>query len=219
MIVKVCGMRDAKNIKALLELPIDLMGLIFYKKSSRNILDSQATEIVAASGDKVKRVGVFVDEDLDKVIQKVEKFKLTYVQLHGKETPDYCYDLLAKSAKTYGCCDELQLIKAFSVDEQFDFSITKGYRAYCKYFIFDTKGKNAGGNGFMFDWNLLKQYKGTTPFLLSGGIDAQSAEAIKALNFPQLAGIDLNSKFEKSPAMKNIDLLKGFLTEINSVSV
>jgi len=137
MIVKVCGMRDAKNIKALLELPIDLMGLIFYKKSSRNILDSQATEIV------------------------------------GKETPDYCYDLLAKSAKTYGCCDELQLIKAFSVDEQFDFSITKGYRAYCKYFIFDTKGKNAGGNGFMFDWNLLKQYKGTTPFLLSGGIDAQ----------------------------------------------
>ncbi len=216
MIVKVCGMRDPKNIEALLELPIDLMGLIFYKKSSRNVLDSQAAEIVAASGDKVKRVGVFVDEDLDKVIQKVEKFKLEYVQLHGKETPDYCYDLLAKSAKTYGCSDELQLIKAFSVDEQFDFSITKGYTAYCKYFIFDTKGKNAGGNGFMFDWNLLKQYKGKTPFLLSGGIDAQSAETIKALSLPQLAGIDLNSKFEDSPAMKNIDLLKGFLTEINT---
>ena len=215
MIVKVCGMRDPKNIEALLELPIDLMGLIFYKKSSRNVLDSQAAEIVAASGDKVKRVGVFVDEDLDKVIQRVEKFKLEYVQLHGKETPDYCYDLLAKSAKTYGCSDELQLIKAFSVDEQFDFSITKGYTAYCKYFIFDTKGKNAGGNGITFDWNLLKQYKRSTPFLLSGGIDAQSAEAIKALDLPQLAGVDLNSKFEDSPAMKNIDLLKGFLTQIN----
>lgn len=219
MIVKVCGMRYPKNIEALLELPVDLMGLIFYKKSSRNVLNTQAAEIVAASGGRVKRVGVFVDEDIDTVIQKVTKFKLQYVQLHGKETPDYCYDLLAKSAKTFGCTDELQLIKAFSIDEQFDFSITKGYTAYCKYFIFDTKGKNAGGNGFTFDWELLKQYKSSTPFLLSGGIDAQSAEAIKGLNFPQLAGVDLNSKFESSPAFKNIDLLKGFLTEINSAVV
>lgn len=214
MIVKVCGMRDPQNIEALLELPIDLMGLIFYKKSARNVLNTQAAEIVAASGDKVKRVGVFVDEDIDTIIQKVTKFKLQYVQLHGKETPDYCYDLLAKSAKTFGCHDELQIIKAFSVDEQFDFSITKGYTAYCKYFIFDTKGKNAGGNGFTFDWSLLSQYKSTTPFLLSGGIDAESAEAIKALNFPQLVGVDLNSKFEKSPALKDVALLKSFVAEI-----
>lgn len=216
MIVKVCGMRDPKNIEALRELPVYLMGLIFYKKSSRNVLNTQAAEIVAASGDKVKRVGVFVDEDIDIVIQKVTKFKLEYVQLHGKETSDYCYDLLARSAKTFGCNDELQIIKAFSVDEHFDFAITKKYTAYCKYFLFDTKGKNAGGNGSTFDWSLLKKYKSTKPFFLSGGIDAESAEAIKALNFPHLVGVDLNSKFEDSPALKNIALLKSFLSELNT---
>lgn len=215
MLVKVCGMRDPKNIQDLLELPVDLMGLIFYKKSSRNVLDSQAAAIVAASGDKVKRVGVFVDEAIEVIIQKVAKFKLQYVQLHGKETADDCYDVLAKSAKTFGCNDELKIIKAFSVDEDFDFSTTKAYTPYCEYFIFDTKGKNAGGNGFQFDWNLLDEYKERIPFLLSGGIDADSAAAINGLNFPKMAGVDLNSKFEKSPALKNIDLLDRFLGKLS----
>jgi len=214
MIIKVCGMRDSQNIQALLELPVDLMGLIFYKKSSRNVLDSQAAAIVAASGDKVKRVGVFVDEDVEVIVQKVAKFQLQYVQLHGKETADDCYDLLAKSAKTFGCEDELKIIKAFSVDEHFDFSSNKAYTPYCEYFIFDTKGKNAGGNGFQFDWNLLKEYKERTPFLLSGGIDANSAKAIQALNFPKMIGVDLNSKFESSPALKDIDLLTSFIDEL-----
>jgi len=202
-----------------LELPIDLMGLIFYKKSPRHVPDSAAKEILQASDGKVKRVGVFVNEDIGIILQKVAKFKLSYVQLHGKESPDDCYDLLAASAKTFGCEDELQIIKAFSVDEQFDFSVTASYSAYCKYFIFDTKGKNAGGNGFMFDWSLLNQYTGHTPFLLSGGIGVAATEAIAALDFPKMVGVDLNSKFESSPAVKEVKLLRTFLKSIKKKSL
>ncbi len=219
MIVKVCGMRDPKNIKDLLELPIDLMGLIFYKKSPRHVPDSAAKEILQASDGTIKRVGVFVNEDIEIIIQKVAKFKLSYVQLHGKETADDCYDLLAASAKTFGCDDELQIIKAFSVNEEFDFATTKRYSAYCKYFLFDTKGKNAGGNGFMFDWSLLKQYTGRTPFLLSGGIGVDAAAAISKLAFPKMVGVDLNSKFERSPAVKNVQQLKQFLKAIEKKKI
>ena len=211
MLIKVCGMRSPENITALLELPIDLMGLIFYKKSPRHVPDSAAADILAATEGKVKRVGVFVNEAVETVVQKAAKFKLQFIQLHGQEDADYCYDVLAHSAKTFGCDDELRIIKAFSVDEQFDFSSTKNYTAYCEYFIFDTKGKKAGGNGFTFDWSLLKQYQERIPFFLSGGIDAESAAAIKALNLPKLIGVDLNSKFEISPALKDVGLLEGFV--------
>jgi len=210
-ITKVCGMRNPQNITELLELPVDWMGLIFYEKSKRNVPNSAAKEILAASEGKVKRVGVFVNEAIETVIQKVAKFKLNYVQLHGKESPDYCYDLLAKSAKTFGCGDELQLIKAFSVDEHFDFEITKGYEPYVNYFLFDTKGKNPGGNGFTFDWSLLKKYTGNLPFLLSGGLDEFSVEAVNHLDLPMLVGVDINSKFEIEPALKDVAMVKRFV--------
>ncbi len=203
-------MRNPNNIKDLLSLPVDWMGLIFYEKSSRNVPNSAAKDILAASEGKVKRVGVFVDEDIETIVQKVAKFKLTYVQLHGKESPDYCYDLLAKSAKTFGCGDELQIIKAFSVDENFDFATTKGYEPYINYFLFDTKGKNPGGNGFTFDWTLLKEYNGSLPFLLSGGLDEFSAVAIQSLDLPKLVGVDVNSKFEIEPALKDVEMLRRF---------
>ena len=209
-ITKVCGMRDPQNITDLLALPVDWMGLIFYEKSKRNVPNSAAKDILAASDGKVKRVGVFVNETIETVIQKVAKFKLSYVQLHGKENPDYCYDLLAKSAKTFGCGDELQLIKAFSVDEHFDFEMTKGYEPYVNYFLFDTKGKNPGGNGFTFDWTLLKKYTGNLPFLLSGGLDEFSTEFINHLDLPMLVGVDVNSKFEIEPALKDIAMVKRF---------
>lgn len=212
-------MRDPKNIQGLLELPVNLMGLIFYKKSPRHVPDQAAKEILQVSDGKIKKVGVFVNEEIETVIQKVTKFKLSHVQLHGTESPDYCYDLLAASAKTYGCNDELQLIKAFSVDEQFDFSSTTGYTPYCQYFIFDTKGKKVGGNGFSFDWSLLHQYTASTPFLLSGGIGATDAAAILNLDFPNMAGIDLNSKFEIQPALKDIPLLAQFLKELNATQI
>ncbi len=205
-------MRRPENIRELVQLPIDLMGLIFYKKSPRHVPDSLASEIIAASGDSVARVGVFVNEAIEVVVQKVAKFKLQYVQLHGQEDADYCYDLLAKSARTFGCDDELQLIKAFSVNDAFDFSVTKDYTAYCKYFIFDTKGKNPGGNGLQFNWTLLHQYKASTPFLLSGGLRPIDAAGIQSLDFEQLAGVDLNSGFEIEPALKDVKSLEQFIS-------
>ena len=218
-ITKVCGMRNQKNIADLLQLPVDWMGLIFYEKSKRHVPNSAAKEILAASEGKVKRVGVFVNEDLDTVVQKIAKFKLSFVQLHGKESPDYCYDLLAKSAKTFGCGDDLQIIKAFSVDEHFDFATTKGYEPYVNYFLFDTKGKNPGGNGFTFDWTLLKKYTGNLPFLLSGGLDEFSAAAIKSLNLPKLVGVDVNSKFEIEPALKDIEMLQRFTQSLEEMTI
>lgn len=215
MLVKVCGMRDPENIRSLMDLSVDFMGLIFYKKSSRNVPDSMAEQILQAVDGKVPKVGVFVNESVDTVLQKVARFKLQYVQLHGQESSDYCYDLLEKSARMFGCDDELRLIKAFSVDEHFDFSVTRDYTPYCEYFLFDTKGKNAGGNGVMFDWNLLKKYAGTIPFLLSGGLDQNSAEDIRQLDFPKLIGTDVNSRFEDAPAFKNIDKVKIFVEELS----
>lgn len=203
-------MRDSANIVELLALPVDWMGLIFYKKSKRNVPNSAAKAILAASEGKVKRVGVFVNETIETVVQKIAKFKLSYVQLHGKESPDYCYDLLAQSARTFGCEDELQIIKAFSVDEHFDFATTKRYTPYVNYFLFDTKGKNPGGNGFAFDWTLLKKYDGNIPFLLSGGLDEFSAKAIQSLDLPMLAGVDINSKFEIAPALKDVAMVQRF---------
>ena len=208
-------MRDPENISSLLELPIDWMGLIFYDKSKRNVPDSAAEGILQASGDKVSRVGVFVNEDIDVLMQKVAKFQLEYVQLHGKENADYCYEVLAKSAKTFGCGDDVKLIKAFSVDENFDFAITKAYEPYVNYFLFDTKGKNPGGNGFTFDWTLLKKYKGTTPFLLSGGLDEFSADAVKQLALPLLVGVDVNSKFEIEPALKDVEMVERFVNVLS----
>ncbi|MEM6321126.1 MAG: phosphoribosylanthranilate isomerase [Bacteroidota bacterium] len=214
MITKVCGMRHPENITQLVILPIDWMGLIFYEKSPRNVKNGEAAAIIAASGEKVKRVGVFVNEAIDIVVQKVAAFKLSYVQLHGKESPEYCYDLLEKSAKTFGCVDDLKIIKAFSVDEAFDFEVTNAYAPYVEYFLFDTKGKNPGGNGFAFDWTLLKKYQGNVPFLLSGGLDEHSAEAIQSLNFSQLVGVDVNSKFEIEPTLKDIGKVRRFVGQL-----
>jgi len=218
-ITKVCGMRNPENIADLLELPIDWMGLIFYKKSKRNVPNSAAEGILKTSEGKVSRVGVFVNEDIELLMQKVAKFKLEYVQLHGKESPDYCYDVLAKSAKTFGCGDDVKLIKAFSVDEHFDFAITKAYEPYVNYFLFDTKGKNPGGNGFAFDWTLLKAYKGTVPFLLSGGLDEFSASDIQQLDLPLLVGVDVNSKFEIEPALKDVEMVGRFVNRLQKETV
>jgi len=218
-ITKVCGMRNPDNITDLLRLPIDWMGLIFYEKSKRNVPNSAAEGILKASEGKVSRVGVFVNEDIEVLMQKVAKFKLEYVQLHGKESADCCYDVLAKSAKTFGCGDDVKLIKAFSVDEGFDFAITKAYEPYVNYFLFDTKGKNPGGNGFAFDWTLLKKYQGTTPFLLSGGLDEFSASSILELDLPLLAGVDVNSKFEIEPALKDVEMVERFVNRLPKETV
>lgn len=197
-LLKVCGMRDAENIRAVEALGIDLMGFIFWPKSSRFV-----SELPAYLPRQAKRVGVFVDEEVEVVRRIAEAYGLDYLQLHGHETPDYCSQL-----KDY------RLIKAFNIATADDLADTKPYETLVDYFLFDTKGKSVGGNGIKFDWSVLADYHGTTPFILSGGIAPDDAGRIRQFHHPRLAGIDLNSKFEDAPALKNIQKLKTFLIQL-----
>ena len=195
-------MREAENIDALQGLDVDWMGMIFFKKSARNVEENVDLEILKP------RVGVFVNETMEVILEKVAAFGLTKLQLHGDESPAFCEALKEQFSG--------ELIKVFSVGETFDFEKVKPYENLVDYFLFDTKGKQRGGNGVAFDWQILQEYKGKTPFLLSGGIGAKDIDAIKNFHHPRMIGIDLNSKFEISPALKDIKKLKTFIHGIRS---
>ncbi len=203
MIVKVCGMREAENIRAVEALGVDWMGFIFWEHSSRYVCQRPAYLPTRA-----KRVGVFVDAPLDVVCQHVETFGLDVVQLHGSESPAFLNDLRSL------CDARLLIVKAFSIAARDDLLQTSLYEGLADYFLFDTKAQLVGGNGRKFDWSVLAHYDGSTPFLLSGGIGPDDASRLSAFSHPRLAGIDLNSRFEISPAQKNVELLKQFLYDI-----
>lgn len=213
MIVKVCGMRDAGNIREVEQLStelsvvsdqqsIDMMGFIFWPKSSRYV-----SERPAYLPTEVRRVGVFVDACLDEVVARVHDYALDAVQLHGKESPAYV-------ARLRSACPSVLLLKALSVAGHDDIAAYRPYEGVVDYFLFDTKCKTVGGSGQQFDWTVLDAYDGTTPFLLSGGIGPDDAEHVKAFRHPRLAGIDLNSRFEVSPAFKDVNKLKQFLEQL-----
>lgn len=202
MIIKTCGMRDADNIRAVSELGIDWMGFIFWAPSSRYV-----SEKPSFLPTRQKRVGVFVDARIEEVKSKADEYALDLIQLHGSESPAFCERLKANSRQ--------QLIKAFNIATQEDLEQTSPYEGLVDYFLFDTKAKMVGGNGTQFDWSVLSAYQGNTPFLLSGGIGPDDAEKVRSFHHPQLAGIDLNSRFELSPALKDIEKLKQFITEYN----
>ena len=193
--IKVCGMRDAENICQVEALGIDMMGFIFYPKSSRYV--SKHPEYLPT---KCKRVGVFVDEDIEQVKHIAEEFALDLIQLHGSESPEYAQRLR-----------DWKVIKAFNIATKEDLEATKPYEGLVDYFLFDTKGKSAGGNGEKFNWNVLSNYKDNTPFLLSGGIGPDDAGRVKVFQHPKCVGIDLNSRFEIEPGIKDIVKLKTFL--------
>lgn len=190
-------MRNSENISGLMTLKPDYIGFIFYAQSKRVVTDFPQIEIPSS----VKKVGVFVNENIEEIIEKAIQYKLDFVQLHGDETPDYCEKLALQNIK---------IIKAFSVDENFDFSTIKPFEKHVSLFLFDTKGKNYGGNGIKFNWDLLQNYKGKTPFLLSGGITKNDAGEIKKMKHPAFLGIDINSGFEIEPGLKNIIEIKEF---------
>lgn len=197
MKIKVCGMRDKENISSLLALKPDYIGFIFYAQSKRFVADFPQIEIPSS----VKKVGVFVDERIDEIVEKTLKYNLDFVQLHGNETSEFCEKLAAKNIK---------IIKAFSVDENFYFSETKPFEKCVSLFLFDTKGNNYGGNGIKFNWKLLQNYSGKTSFLLSGGISKNDSEKIKKFKHPAFLGIDINSGFELEPGLKNIKEIEEF---------
>ncbi len=215
--IKVCGMRQAENIAAVGALPIHFLGFIFYPKSPRFVTD--AAESLRLCPDDLTRVGVFVNADIDFVLDKIIEYELNAVQLHGTETPLYVHDLAVFMWKKHKIQPlvEVEIIKAFSVDDTFDFNKTKDYVGLLNYFIFDTKSPLGGGSGIKFDWSVLKNYASETPFLLAGGITENDVEAVLKLqeDMPQLYGLDLNSKFEVEPALKDVEKLRGFIEKLH----
>ena len=199
MIIKVCGMREAENIREVEALGIDLMGFIFWSKSSRYV-----SERPVYLPTRCKRVGVFVNENIEKVKHIAEEYALDFIQLHGSESPEQISHLSS-------LISHLSIIKAFNIATTEDLKTTELYEGAVDYFLFDTKGKSVGGNGEKFDWSVLEAYNGDTPFLLSGGIGPDDAERIKSFRHHKCIGIDLNSRFEIEPGIKDILKLKTFL--------
>lgn len=218
MKVKVCGMKFKENMSKVAALGPDYMGFIFWKPSKRHF-----TGTADKIPNTVKRVGVFVDASIDEVLGKIDAFDLDIIQLHGKEDTMYCAQLqkelnarLLETTKTPN--KGIEVIKVFSILDTFDFSILAGYEPFCNYFLFDTKGKLPGGNGYAFNWEVLNQYPSHTPFFLSGGIGPDEIEKLQEfIQSPASAhchAIDVNSKFEIEPGIKSIDPLSTFIKTI-----
>jgi phosphoribosylanthranilate isomerase len=205
MKLKICGMKYPENILEVGALLPDYMGFIFWEKSAR-YFDGEMPNLPKS----IQKVGVFVNASLNEILDKVKKYDLQAIQLHGQESVEFCKDLKKNAPKL------IDVIKVFSILDTFDFGGLKPFENVCDYFLFDTKGKLPGGNGTTFDWKVLENYPSTKPFFLSGGIGIEEIEGVKEIlktNLPIYA-IDVNSKFEIEPGLKNIERLKDLKIEI-----
>lgn len=203
-IIKVCGMRDGGNIRRVEQLSPDWMGFICWPGSARNV--KGVPSYLPAS---CQRVGVFVNPTPEYVLERIASLGLCIVQLHGQETPAFCRVIKA-AAESAG--HPVRIMKAFAVKPDAPFPATQDYESCCDYFLFDTyAGAKAGGSGRTFDWRRLQDYQGTVPFLLSGGIGPEHLQALRRLDHPRCVGVDLNSRFEQSPAMKDVQRLGAFI--------
>ena len=205
MKIKVCGMLKNQNVEKLVKLKPDYVGFIFYINSPRF-----AGKNTPALPDGIKKTGVFVNSQVEFIKKTIKKHSLQSVQLHGDETPDFC-----KLIKSLG----VEVIKAINIIDNYDFKKLLPYQKFCNYFLFDTKCKLPGGNGYAFDWEILKDYTLNTPFFLSGGIGPEHVSKIKKLlktNLPIYA-IDINSKFETKPGFKKIEIIEDFKNKINEL--
>jgi phosphoribosylanthranilate isomerase len=199
MKIKVCGMRDKANLAQLVELKPDFIGFIFYDKSPRFVGDLLDENFIRSIPKPIKKVGVFVNSNPDYILRIVKKYDLQFIQLHGHETPDFCRNLKSRG---------VNVIKAFSIDESFNFGTLNNYKPHCDYFLFDTKGQSLGGNGIAFDWKILERYQySDKPFFLSGGLSLENISQVKDLGI-KVYGLDVNSKFETEPALKDIEKLR-----------
>ena len=215
MKLKVCGMKYKENIASVAALQPDYLGFIFYDKSSR-FFESEIPELP----NSIKRTGVFVNTDIETALQLIKRHSLQAVQLHGNESPEYCAKLKEHCHAELDSAShqKIEIIKVFSIKDTFNFEVLKPYEGLVDYFLFDTKGKLPGGNGYTFNWDVLKAYPSTTPYFLSGGIGLHEIENIKEFKKSPASkycyAIDVNSKFEIEPGLKDIQLLKRFVNSI-----
>jgi phosphoribosylanthranilate isomerase len=204
MNIKVCGITQLKQLQQLEALDIDFAGLIFYKDSPRYVGDKIPGKELKSADFDIKKVGVFVNADYDEIMKIVESYSLDLVQLHGDESPDLCSDL----------SDEVEVIKTFRISDDSAQQIDKLIMPYdeaCDYCLFDTAGGSSfGGTGKKFDWDALSKSKIEKPFFISGGISVDDADALKAFKHPDLFAVDINSKFEIEPGVKDMKLILQF---------
>jgi phosphoribosylanthranilate isomerase len=215
MKLKICGMKYQDNITQVANLQPDYLGFIFYKQSKR-YFDGNIPELPKA----IKKVGVFVDAEIDYILSKVKTHKLNAIQLHGNESSDFCNEIKYQ----FECSREpndnpIEIIKVFSIKDEFNFDVLKPYEAVCNYFLFDTKGQLPGGNGYTFNWEVLSNYPSQKPYFLSGGIGLNKTEDIKSfLRSPKSKycyALDVNSKFEIEAGLKNLEELATFKTDLS----
>jgi phosphoribosylanthranilate isomerase len=195
-------MGDTARMHQLATLPIDMLGFIFYSKSPRYVIGKIEPDEIAKLPANIQKVGVFVNATKEEISDIASTYHLNTLQLHGKETAKLCHELKAKG---------FNILKAFNLNKENNY---EAYTPYCDYFLFDTPSAQHGGTGQKFDWALLENYTGTIPFLLSGGIGPDDADVIKNIDHPQFAGIDINSKFEIEPGVKNVPKTTGFITAL-----
>lgn len=197
MKIKVCGLKYPDNIQAIEGLGPQYMGFIFYGRSPRFVGDLDADALAAISPEIIK-TGVFVNERAEEMESLIDKYDFKAVQLHGNESPEFAEQFKGK----------VQVLKAFGVNENFDFEQLKDYTGKVDYFLFDTKTDIHGGSGKTFDWDILNKYTLDVPFFLSGGLSLDNLDQINKMTHPQFYGVDLNSKFETEPGLKDIEKLK-----------
>ena len=211
MKVKVCGMKYEKNMYQLESLHPDYMGFLFFSGSKR-FIDKELPQI----SKDIEKIGVFVNQNEEEIEQRVRLNGLSGVQLHGEESPA---DVESLSMLLQGT--GVKIIKAFPVGDSMDWDQLKPYESVCDYFLFDTRGKDRGGNGIQFDWNLLSGYPLKTEYFLSGGIGPEDLEALKEFSSSEKAqlchAIDVNSRFELFPGMKDIEKLKIFIRDFKAI--
>ena len=206
MKLKVCGMKNHENILKVAKLSPDFMGFIFYAGSKRFVGNDFVMPEISPV---IKKVGVFVNESLQTILDKVKKYNLDLVQLHGDETAEFC-DKLFQSLKLWR--SSTRIMKAFGIDPQFNFSVLHEYENFCDYFLFDSKTNEYGGSGIGFDKDLLKNYKLSKPYFISGGVESVP---MPNTQYPMPFAIDVNSRFETAPGIKDISKLKILKDEIS----
>ena len=199
MLLKVCGMKYGQNIIDLITIKPNWIGFIFYEKSPRFISHLSPSLINRLKKSTIHTVGVFVNASITYITDKVKLFGLDYVQLHGSERLEEAILLKEK---------EYKLIKVFSVLDTLPLEEIKRWEETADYLLFDRKTKKYGGSGLQFNWDILGDYQGDTPFLLSGGISLEDISNIHDLNHSKLVGVDVNSRFELRPSLKDIEKIK-----------
>ncbi|HTD97669.1 MAG TPA: phosphoribosylanthranilate isomerase [Mucilaginibacter sp.] len=197
MKIKICGLKHPDNIKAVAALAPDYMGFICYAPSPRYAEELQAETLTTLPA-SIFKTAVFVNENAETIAKLTDTYNFDAIQLHGNEDPEFCDSLRSKAI----------IIKAFGLDENFDFEQLNEFEDNVDYFLFDTKTVQHGGSGKAFDWSLLDKYSLDIPFFLSGGLSLYNLKEIKLIKHPQFYGVDLNSRFEIEPGLKDVDKLK-----------